>query len=195
MPKKEDIQHSVLIVSAAESFDALVRRSLKGFLMVDTRRNGASARRYILERYYDLVVINAPLPDETGEQLALDVAQQCSASVLLVAPADVFEEVLEHVTDFGILVLPKPMPRGRVDKAVRYLLALQSRIRPLEEKLRKEKEKAEELRIVNRAKFLLVEKKHMTEDEAHRLIGKMAMDRGFTRKRIAEELLDELEGE
>ena len=51
----------------------------------------------------------------------------------------------------------------------------------------------EELRIVSRAKLLLMEKRHMTEDEAHRLIGKQAMDKGLTRRQAAEKILDELE--
>ncbi|MBQ9443602.1 MAG: ANTAR domain-containing protein, partial [Lachnospiraceae bacterium] len=53
-------------------------------------------------------------------------------------------------------------------------------------------EKIEELRIVSKAKILLVEKKKMTEDEAHRYIGKQAMDRGVSRRRIAERILDDL---
>ena len=31
-----------------------------------------------------------------------------------------FEEVLADVTDEGILVLPKPLPRGRIEKAIRF---------------------------------------------------------------------------
>jgi response regulator NasT len=51
----------------------------------------------------------------------------------------------------------------------------------------------EELRLVSKAKVLLVEKKKMTEDEAHRLIGKQAMDQGISRRRAAQRLLDDLE--
>ena len=50
----------------------------------------------------------------------------------------------------------------------------------------------EEIRIVSKAKILLVEKKKMTEDEAHRYIGKMAMDHGVSRKRIAEQLIEDI---
>jgi response regulator NasT len=49
----------------------------------------------------------------------------------------------------------------------------------------------EELRLVSKAKILLVEKKQMTEDEAHRFIGKQAMNRGISRRKIAEEILDD----
>ena len=63
----------------------------------------------------------------------------------------------------------------------------------LETKTLSVEEKMEEIRLVSRAKLLLVEKKNMTEDEAHRYIGKEAMDHGVSRKKIAEALLKELE--
>lgn len=193
MPGKDDRYHSVLIVSALEQFDSFIRRSLPAYSMVDVRRSAALARRSILERYYDLVVINAPLPDETGEEFAIDVTEKCSASVLLVTPQDRFEDALVRVTDHGVLVMPKPSPRGRIDKSVRFLVAVQSRMHKLEEKAITLEEKMEELRLVSKAKVLLVEKKKMTEDEAHRLIGKQAMDQGISRRRAAQRLLDDLE--
>ena len=51
----------------------------------------------------------------------------------------------------------------------------------------------EELRIVSKAKLLLIEKRQMSEEEAHRHIGKQAMDHGVTRRQAAEQILDDLE--
>ena len=192
MPKRDDIYHSILIVSASEQFNTIVKKSLSGFLTVEVRKSAALARRCILERYYDIVVINAPLPDERGEELAIDVTDACNASVLLVVPQDVYEDSLSSVTDHGVLVVPKPFPRGRIDKAIRFLTAVQNRIHKLEQKTIAAEEKLEEMRLVNKAKFLLVEKKHMTEDEAHRYIGKQAMDSGVSRGRAARRILDEM---
>ena len=191
MPKHEDILHSVLIASSSQQFDSAVRQSLKGFVLVESVKSAAMARRSILERYYDLVIINAPLRDETGEQFAIDTTQSCNASVLLVVPADVYGQVQEHVTDHGILVLSKPVARGMVDKAIRYLTAVQNRLHRLEKKVLTLEEKMDEIRIVSKAKFYLVEKQHMTEDEAHRYIGRQAMDHGVSRKSIAEKIIED----
>ncbi len=193
MPKKDDIYHSILIVSASEQFVLAVKKSLAGFITIDVKKSVALARRCILEKYYDLVVVNAPLPDETGEDFAIDAAEKCGASVLLAAPQEVFEDALSRVTDYGVLVIPKPSPRGRIDKAVRYLTAVQNRMHALEKKNSVLQDKMEELRIVSKAKLLLVEKKHMTEDEAHKYIGKLAMDNGISRGKVAQRLLDDLE--
>ena len=193
MPRKDDIYHSILIVSASEQFVQLVKKSLMGFQMIDIKKSTSSARRCILERYYDLVVVNAPLPDETGEEFVIDVTDSCSASVLLVTRQEVYEDALSRVTDHGVLVLPKPSPRGRIDKAIRFLVAVQNRMRELERKKLAAEEKLEELRIVNKAKLLLIEKNHLSEEEAHRFIGKEAMDHGISRGRAARRILDEME--
>ena len=49
--------------------------------------------------------------------------------------------------------------------------------------------KLEELRVVSRAKCLLVEYLHIGEREAHRYIEKQAMDLRVTKKVIAEDIL------
>ena len=94
MPKKADSYHSILIVSSSEQFDAVVKKSLQGFVTIDVRRSAALARRCVLEKYYDLVVVNSPLPDETGEDFAIDAADRGTASVLLTVPQDVFGDAL-----------------------------------------------------------------------------------------------------
>jgi response regulator NasT len=49
--------------------------------------------------------------------------------------------------------------------------------------------KIDELRIVGKAKCLLIEKHGMSEPEAHRYIEKQAMDMRITKYRVAEEIL------
>ena len=47
----------------------------------------------------------------------------------------------------------------------------------------------QEIRIVNRAKWLLITELKMTETDAHRYIEKQAMDRCVSKKEIAEEII------
>ena len=50
-------------------------------------------------------------------------------------------------------------------------------------------EKMEEIRIVNRAKWLLISQLNMDEPQAHRYIEKQAMDRCVPKRRVAEEII------
>ena len=59
---------------------------------------------------------------------------------------------------------------------------MESQISSLESKMR-------EIRLVNRAKLLLVERLSMTEEEAHHFIEKQAMDSCVKKSEIAENII------
>ncbi len=193
MLRYDDIQHSILIVSSSERFALLVKKSLKNYITIDIVKSSSLARRYILEKDYTLVVIDSPLAHETGEDLALDITERGDASVMLVAPEEISGFVMENAADHGILVIRKPAPAGQIDKAIRFLSAVQSKIARLKQKTRKVEEKLEENRAVNRAKLLLIEKKGFTEETAHKFIGKQAMNRRVSRKRVAQRIIEDLD--
>ena len=186
--------YSVLIVSGSERIEAIVRKNLpkQGIFAADSRKSASAARQCLPDKAYDLVVINSPLPDEFGHELALDIAERSSASILMMVPAEIYDDVMEQVTDYGILVISKPLPAGRLEIALRYLTAVLRRMHSLRKEVLTVGEKMEEIRITSRAKLVLVEREHMTEDDAHRFIGKYAMDHGISRRKAAEEILSEL---
>ena len=109
--------------------------------------------------------------------------------MILVSPADICEDVKERVADHGILVIPKPVNRALVSRAVRFMCAIRDKYKKAEKKAQTLEEKMDEIRIVNRAKLILIETEHMSEDDAHRYIGKQAMDRGVSRGVISREII------
>ena len=196
MPKKSDRRYSVLIVSGSEAFDSSVRRVLAGkrTASVVSCRNAVSARRRCLEEKYDLVVVNCPLPDEFGHDFAMDVSERDNAAVLVAVPAEVYDTVADHVLEHGIGVVIKPVREDQLDRSVRFMGAICVKMLKLEDEIRKANEKTEEMRIVGKAKSLLMRERGMTEDQAHRLIGKEAMDQGVSRGKIAVQILEDLRG-
>ena len=193
MPRYDETGYSVLTVSASDRFIQAAGRSFKLHMRHDTAKSVAGARRRVLETEYDLVIIDAPLTDESGELFALDAVRETNASVLIAVPPEVYKDMLELLTDFGILVVSKPVAPGQLDKYIRLLTAVQNKLRTLRKEIATVREKMDEMRVVNKAKFMLVENKHMTEDEAHRYIGKQAMNNGVSRRRIAEAILEDYE--
>lgn len=195
MPGNEDIRHSLLIVSGSEQFAMTVRNALPSgkIRLVDCKSSAAAARRSVLEKSYGIVIISAPLPDESGLELALDIAGSGNAGVLIAAPPEVYDSILERGAEQAVLALSRPVQRFTMQTAVRYLIAVQDRMVRLRQETDRALEKAQEIRRIDRAKFILMEKKHLTEDAAHRYIGKLAMDNAVTRLRIAAMIIDKYE--
>ena len=194
MAKDIERQKSIIIVGGTEQFNTIVKKAVAGenFTSIEIKRSANAARRLLMERSYDLVVICAPLPDEMGHQFAMDVCTTYSSSVLIVTPNEIMKDVADYVTDYGVMVLAKPVEYDLLKRAVKFMIAMQERLFAFDHKLRTLEKRLNEEKIIGRAKCLLIEKKGMTEAEAHRYIGKHAMDEGVTRKLMAEDIIDDL---
>ena len=183
--------YSVLVVSASDKFNESLRRLLpeNRYSPVIAAADVSGARRRLLEERYDLVIINTPLPDDFGTRLALDVCASSGTGVLLLVGAEHYPDVNARVSPYGVLVLSKPTSAQLLSQSLLLLCGTRERLRRMEQKTASIEEKMEEIRMVNRAKWLLIEQLKMTEQDAHRYIEKQAMDRCVTKRVIAEQIL------
>ena len=183
--------YSVLLVSSAEKFVKPMLEMLpeKMFDPIMTATDATQARRKLLENDFDIVIVNSPLKDEFGTRLALDICSKSSAGVLLFVKAEHYADITSKVMPYGVLTISKPTSSSMIAQSVQMLCSTRERLRIMEKKNASVEEKIEEIRIVNRAKCLLIEQLKMTESEAHRYIEKQAMDRCVTRRVIAENII------
>lgn len=190
MPFKEYI-YSVLIVSASESLNHSLLAFLptKDYSPIDIVKSISFAQQKMSERSYDLVIVNTPLPDDFGRKFAIDVSTNTHSVVVMLVKSDIYDETYAKISEHGVLALRKPASTVVVNYALDWMRSTRERLRKQEKKALYLEDKMAEIRIVNRAKWSLIEYCHMTEADAHRYIEKKAMDRCVTRKEIAEEIL------
>ncbi len=183
--------YSVLIVTASDSFVRSVMPLLPvtDYWPVTTARSVGEARRRIVETDFDIVLINAPLPDDFGMRLAIDICTNSGAGVLLMVKNDLFNDIYAKVVGYGVITLSKPTNLQIVAQNLRILCATRERMRQMEAKQATVEEKIEEIRLVNRAKWLLIECLSMTEPEAHRYIEKQSMDERISKRGVAENII------
>ena len=183
--------YSVLIVTASDSFTNSIMPLLPvtDYWPVTTVRSVGEARRRIAETDFDIVLINAPLPDDFGMRLAIDICTNSGAGVLLMVKNDLFNDIYAKVISYGVITLSKPTNLQMVAQNLRILCATRERLRQMEAKQATVEEKIEEMRLVNRAKWLLIECLGMTEPEAHRYIEKQSMDERISKREVAESII------
>ena len=186
-----EYRYATLLVSASQSFVKTLQALLPTSVYdpISVRCDAASARRALLENRFDIVIVNTPLPDEFGTALALDACADSGAGVLLLVRAELFPQVNEQASPGGVLTLPKPLSQTLVSQSLTLLRGTRERLRRMEQKTATLEEKMQEIRLVNHAKWVLIEQLKMTEKEAHRFIEKQAMDRCVTRIPIAQSIL------
>ena len=153
----------------------------------------AGSVRQALEQFdaggIDGVLIAEPIAGSSGRELALQLKKRhCMAVLLLAAPehADAAAALLEQS---GVLVLPSDAPESLIVQTIRLLTAVRIQLEQMQHKTEKLEAKVADIRIINRAKLLLVQHLQMTETEAHKYIEKQAMDTSMRRRTIAENII------
>ena len=183
--------YRVLIVTASHKFVDAVMPILEEsrFSPVQSADSSACARRMLLESEFDIVIINAPLNDELGTRLALDICDHYSSGVLLLVKSELYPDVNGKVSPYGVLTVSKPANPTLVSQSLTLLCATRERLRRAEQKAASLEEKMTEIRLVNKAKWLLIDRLKMTEADAHHYVEKTAMNRCVTKRSVAESII------
>ena len=176
-----------LIISSNCENVSLIEQFLKeitaGFIV--TASSGNEARRLISgDTKPDLVIIDAPLSDEFGQELA-EITSVVSGGVVLICRNDISENI-SHNLPQNVAILTRPFSREDFRNTVESFTEIAG-IKPESSDILT---KIEEMRLINRAKCTLMEYLHFTEPQAHRYIEKQAMNNRRTRRETAEKILD-----
>ena len=179
--------YSVLLVSG----DSKIVSQISTFLIpplfnLVTTSDYNEARRLVSERTFNIIIADSG--DGSDTDFAINVADSYS-TVLLLIPNEQFDEVSYRVEGYGILSVAKPFEPFYFYNIVKIAIAVHYKVQILSSQTIKLKNKMEEIRLVNRAKLLVMENLKMSEQEAHRYLEKESMDRGIKRTVLAEQII------
>ena len=185
--------YAVLVVSSSERFNATLATFLPEgtFSPMTVARSVNAAKRLLLDKEFDLVLINEPLPDDRGIKFASDVAIDTAAGVILVARTELCNELSDQMAAQGVAMLPKPASSREVELALQFSRAAHARLVNAAKKQVSVEEKIAEIRLVNKAKWLLIGELGMSEPDAHRFIEKRAMNSRIPKREVAQDIIDQ----
>lgn len=182
---------SVLIVSSTDKGAVFISELLDGaaYDPVVRAESAGEARRQMISDSFDIVIINAPLSDEFGYELALEVSEEDHTVAVLLVKSDIYDQTCYRVEDSGVLTVAKPVSHQLMYSTLRLASAVSRRLNAVAREKEKLLVKIEELRVVDRAKWALVEYLKMNEESAHKYIERQAMDMRITRREVAENII------
>ena len=109
--------------------------------------------------------------------------------VIFIVKTDYFDEVCQKVEDYGVITVSKPLNRSILWNAIKLASAAHNKMQIMQSENEKLLHKIEDIRIVARAKCLLISYLSMSEEEAHRYIEKQARDMRITKRAVADKIL------
>ena len=181
---------SILIASGSEKGLEYFKELAEGrFAHVVYAQSAAEAAGHVARMPFDVIIVNAPLSDELGDRFAVRCTENSYAGVLLFIRAEQMDKISSAVEETGVLVLTKPCGKTAILSAVRLACSVGRRLFAAQSTADTLKSKMDEMKTVNRAKWLLIGKLGMSEADAHRYIEKLAMDTRQTRREIADGII------
>lgn len=103
---------------------------------------------------FETLVINAPLPDEFGRELAVQAADNGMDSILL-CPGPQADKLAAGLEKYGVFVLAKPLSRQQTAFALRLIQTGRQRLQKLTAQNRRLTKRLDEARIISQAKCAL----------------------------------------
>ena len=161
--------------------------SQNGFSKILVADSASRIRSIVTEREVDMIIVNSPLTDDFGINLEKNLG------VVLLVKRDMVDQVSYKVEPYGAIALGKPLIKAEFIQSVRVITAMLQKIKRLDRQRKTLEIHMKEIKLINRAKCLLIEQLAMTEEEAHRYIEKTAMDTSCRRVKVAEDIISTYE--
>lgn len=184
-------KNKVLIVSSISKSTEFIISGLDKeiYSPIDKALSASEAKKKLSEENFDIVIINAPLSDEFGESFAETTVKNHNCSVMIVVKKDLYAKISTQAENAGILCVSKPISKEFFTQSVRFMIAVNNRIKMLGKRTETLKTEVETTKLISRAKCLLIEKLAMSESEAHKYIEKQAMDLCVKKTEIAKRII------
>ena len=184
-----------LIISSTKSGIDYLTQMLKAVSCNDITsvKTCSESRRFMIERDFDLCIINSPLVDETGENLARSIATKGMSQVILIVRTEVFEDISLKVEDYGVITIAKPINKELFWNALKLSDAAHKKMRVMLKEDENIRKKIEDIKLIDKAKKLLILYKGMSEQQAHKHIEKTAMDKRLTKRAVADGIIETYE--
>ena len=181
--------NNILIISTTENSSSEIQDLLSmnydcNIVLCDDKN---AAQNNIGKDEFDLCIIDMQNDDE-GVELAAGLVSNTLAGVIVLCDKTSFE-LESAIEKFGIIIINKPIDDRLFLQSVKLAKAMKARLELYHRENLQLKNKINELRIVDRAKSVLMQYLNMTEAQAHHFIVKQAMNMRMTKAQIAQNIL------
>lgn len=181
----------VFVVSSNEKFTRYIRENLPDgdYEVAQTAGSCTEARLKMMGGGFSLAIVNIPLEDENGVEMLTDFAENTVCAVIAVVRAEEEAQMRRYLEPFGVFVLGRPFPNSAMRQTFYDAAAAVSRLQVLSTENTRLQLKLQDMRVISRAKLVLIRYLGMDEDAAHKFIEQQAMNLRISKRKAAENIL------
>lgn len=161
----------------------------EGYSQVRAVKTCDEAYGVSLDEEYDLVCVNAPVGEDNGIELSRRFAETTRSCVVIIVPQRNADFVNDALTKHGVLVIAKPINKHLFHHYLQFTECFKQRMFRVVEENEKLRHMVEDMKVINRAKLLLITCLNMSEEQAHRYLEKQAMDLRTSKLQVAKQVI------
>lgn len=152
-------------------------------------RDSREAENFVKEGTVDCCLWAPNGFSEEKEKWLYHLLSQNLPEIFVLLPSSLYDILKERWTDPSIFLFSLPVNRTEFCASLSSLMKMNLRLKQLSDEKQLLLDKIADLKIIGRAKCVLIEYLKMTEKEAHRYIEKQAMDLRLSKRTAAENIL------
>ena len=159
---------AILVIAAKPRIQSSVRSALTAkYGRVLTAETVQEARRAVEREKIALMVIFSPLKDEEEIPRLFDMAERRGIAAGYIVGREIYGETAYRLEGRNVFVVAYPLQMDQVLQLVSFLHQVQRRFWLVLSEQERLQRQVQDIQIACRVKCLLVEKREMTEEEAH----------------------------
>lgn len=162
----------------------------EGYNVVGEASDGFDAVELCRKYKPDLVLMDVKMPILDGMKASkVIISEELARSVVLLTAYSGME-FIEQAKEAGVMgYIVKPISSKNLIPAIEIAIAKGTEINKIKDDANKLKDKLEARKTIERAKGILMEKDHLTDEEAYNRLRKLSMDKRSPMKNIAHAII------
>lgn len=183
---------SAIVVSKSKKTATIITEILRdefGCEKVSAVSSAEKAHNICSENRFELAVVCTPLEGEFGTELISELSKSGKTPVVIVASADEAEEIQKEISSSKAFVIYRPVTKIMLIQVIHYVSVMRTEMLKLHETADELENRLAETKIIDRAKFVLIQYLRISEEQAHRQIQKQAMDKRVKPVDVARDIL------
>ena len=185
------MKKNILIAAKSEKLCGTYSSALDESVYSATELTDAASIRFLDLSAYCAAFFVLPLSDENGLKLIPELCKKTDIPFGVIVNPDVSGKVREKLPQENVFVLKKPLSRSDFSLSAELFIMFREKQLMVRDRIKALEDKNDEIKLMSRAKLLLIETEKMSESDAHSYILHRAMDDQISAAAVCKEIISE----
>lgn len=181
----------ILMVAGSEKETGYLERMAQKYTKLQAKVLGdyGQAKKELASGKYALCIVCLQAGTRAGQELIEYTADKLNCGIIVAVSDKLDKELIQYAKRHGAMVVKIPTSEGHFHQVVCDAYTSRQKIARILEENRKLAQELKDIRLVSRAKCLLIQEQRMSEEDAHHYIERQAMDQRIPKREVATKIL------